>query len=318
MNTTSLLSKVAVLLVLLSLVGCGPGVDVPATEATGTAAAVELSAAATRDAAAAATATKVIEEADAHSATSTAEAQATLDSEAEAAATSTAIAEATAAAQATGTQLAVDRSVTATARVHSRATSTAEAIAQATVDAQPMYDIVAKLNADGFLKTTQGEWTRLDFTFDWAWAQISWYQWLPTFLTMQNFVLRTDASWDSGSDTPNNSGCGFVFRLDEKGNHYMTFLSMTGSAIVGESKNEGWRTIRESTVSGLTFPKGSAEITLAVEDEWITMLVNGEKVLRDPSLAKREGELALTVISGTNKGFGTSCTMENIDIWFLK
>jgi hypothetical protein len=135
---------------------------------------------------------------------------------------------------------------------------------------------------------------------------------------MQNFVLRADASWDSDSDTPNASGCGIVFRRDEENSHYLAFLSMTGTAHLGETKNDRWRTIQITDVSGLTFPKGSAEITLAVEDEWVTILVNGEKVLRDFSLAKREGELGLTIISGTNKGYGTSCKMENIDIWLLK
>jgi hypothetical protein len=48
------------------------------------------------------------------------------------------------------------------------------------------------------------------------------------------------------------------------------------------------------------------------------MLVNGEKVLRDGTLGIRAGELALTIVSGTNKGFGTACTMENIDIWILE
>ena len=316
MKTTSKLYKIIVLLLLLPMVGCGPSVDTPATEAA--AAAAEVSAKATKDAVAAATAEQVLAEAEAHDAQSTADAQATVEAEAQAAATAASIAEATAASQATSTQAAVDRSVTATARAFERATQTAEAIAQATAAAQPMADIVQKLNTDGFIKATAGEYLRLPITFDEAWAQIGWYQWMPTGIDATNFVIRTDASWDSGSDTPNKSGCGFVIRTDQKSNHSMIFLSMTGYSVLGEMKNEYWRNIRESSAPRLTFPKGSAEITLAVEDEWITMLVNGEKVLRDGTLGIRPGELALTIISGTNKGFGTACTMENIDIWILE
>jgi hypothetical protein len=315
MKKSSLLYTIVVLFVLLLMVGCAPQVDVAATDA---AVAAGAAAKETSEAMTVATEQKVQEEAEAHAAQLTADAQATLEAEAIAAATSTAIAEATAAFQATGTQSALDRSATATARVYERATQTAEAIVQATADAQPMADLVAKLNADGYLKSTEGEWQRLDFTFDQAWAQIGWYWWWPTGITMENFVLRTDASWDSASDTPNDSGCGFVIRPDSKGNHYMTFLSMNGWSVVGEMKNEYWRYIQKKPVSGLAFPQGSAEIVLVVEDETITMLVNGEKVMRDVSLVAREGELALTILSGTNKGFGTSCTMENIDLWILK
>lgn len=318
MRITYRLVGLVVMLVLFSLVGCKPAVDIQETDTAATAAAIETAVESTEDAAAAATAEKIIEEADAYSAQSTTDANATITADAQAAATATAYAEATAAFQATGTQIVVNRSVTATARVFARATSTAETIIQATAAAQPMADIVQKLNTDGFLKSTSGEWMRLDYTFDEVWAKIDWYAWWPTELNTQNFVLRTDASWDSDSDTPNSSGCGIVFRIDEKDNHYMTFLSMTGTAHLGEVKYDRWHTIQITDVPGLTFPKGSAEITLAVEDEWVTMLVNGEKVLRDFSLAKRAGDLALTVISGTNKGYGTSCKMENIDIWLLK
>jgi hypothetical protein len=47
------------------------------------------------------------------------------------------------------------------------------------------------------------------------------------------------------------------------------------------------------------------------------MLRHGEEALRYGSLVAREGDLALTIVSGTNKGFGTACTMENVDIWIL-
>ena len=322
MNKTQVLGGI-ILLVALVVSSCsGLGVNTAATE---TAVAVEAEAAAAA-AAAAASATAEAEAAnataEAEAAVATAEAQATLDAQAtvdaQAAATATAEAEATATAEAEATQKALDRAATATAKVVAQQTATAEAVVQATAQAQPMVDLVAKLQADGYLTSTEGEYMRLPFTYEEEWAQLAWYSWNPTGLQLTNFVLRADASWDSGSDTPNPSGCGFVIRVDDKGNHYMTFLSMTGEVILGEMRNNSFRLIKQPYFGNVGMPRGSAEITLVVENEWVTMLVNGEKAMRDGTLAVRNGMLALTLISGTNKDFGTACTMENIDIWLLK
>jgi hypothetical protein len=194
---------------------------------------------------------------------------------------------------------------------------TALAAVQSTAAAETMSGLVQELASADVIQSVEGEYVRLPFTFDQEWAQIGYYQWTPTELQPVNFVLRTDASWDSASDTPNPSGCGIVLRKDANDNHYMIYLSMTGSAILGELKNGSWISLKEEPVAGLTFPQGAAEITVAVDEEWIVLLVNGEEALRYGSLVAREGELALTIVSGTNKGFGTACKMENVDVWIL-
>ena len=65
-------------------------------------------------------------------------------------------------------------------------------------------------------------------------------------------------------------------------------------------------------------PEGAADIVLAVEGNWITFLVNGENVLHRQDDALTSGSLNYTVVSGTNKDYGTHCRMTNVKLWVIK
>jgi hypothetical protein len=56
---------------------------------------------------------------------------------------------------------------------------------------------------------------------------------------------------------------------------------------------------------------------LVVEDTWITVFVNGDKVHSRQDSALPSGDLSLTLFSGINTGFGTRCRMTNIELWML-
>jgi hypothetical protein len=49
----------------------------------------------------------------------------------------------------------------------------------------------------------------------------------------------------------------------------------------------------------------------------VTFYVNGEYVYSWRDEVLKEGNLALTLLSGINTGFGTRCTMENVELWVL-
>jgi hypothetical protein len=68
----------------------------------------------------------------------------------------------------------------------------------------------------------------------------------------------------------------------------------------------------------VSIPDGSAEITLVVEDGWITFLVNGRTALRAKDTFLSGGALAFSLISGTNKDFGTRCEMKDTELWIQK
>ena len=60
---------------------------------------------------------------------------------------------------------------------------------------------------------------------------------------------------------------------------------------------------------------GGAKLTLAVYDQRASLYVNGVQVYRAYDGLYTPGAISLTLMSGTNAGFETRCTMENIGLW---
>jgi hypothetical protein len=203
-------------------------------------------------------------------------------------------------------------------RIAERTAAKEATIAVATGSARSLYDKVLELAGDGYLSTTDGEYHEIS-DFDKSWAQINWYQWWHTDHSPRDFVIRADAYWDSASETANwfNSGCGFVFREKNADNHYLAFLAMDGNVRFARSVRGVWRNLGYSYYGKLDIPMGNAEIMLVVEGEWFTFFVNGEKVHSRQDQGLHSGSLALTLLSGTNKSYGTRCRMTNIELWIL-
>jgi hypothetical protein len=230
--------------------------------------------------------------------------------------TATADAKANTMANSTATAIQV---ATGTAAVVQQQTATANAIIQSTAQAQPMLDLVTQLFNDGNLSTTQGEFFNL-IDFDESWAQLGWYWFFPTNLSPSDFVIRASASWDSASKTPDPwaTGCGFVFREDGVSNHYLTYLGIDGNVYFSRYYKDKYALIGSDYYGTVGIPEGSADIALAVEGSWITFLVNGEQVLHRQDEALTRGKLDYTLISGTNKDYGTHCRMTNIELWVIR
>jgi hypothetical protein len=63
-----------------------------------------------------------------------------------------------------------------------------------------------------------------------------------------------------------------------------------------------------------------ADFTLIVKDSYAYVLVNGE-VVGEYTLSQSRsvhGQLGLTLLSGTNKDYGTRCEMTNLHAWLPK
>ncbi|MBN2149302.1 MAG: hypothetical protein JW726_18080 [Anaerolineales bacterium] len=230
--------------------------------------------------------------------------------------TATVEAEASTAANATSTAI---HAATGTAEVVRRQTATANAIVQATAQAQPMLDLVTRLASEGYLTTTEGNFFKL-IDFDESWAQLGWYWFFPTAFSPTDFVIRAHAEWDSASKTPDpwTTGCGFVFREDGIPNHYLTYLGLDGNVYFSRYYKNIYALVGSNYYGDVGFPEGAADIVLAVDGNWITFLVNGEKVLRRQDDALSSGNLNYTLISGTNKDYGTHCRMTNVELWVIK
>jgi hypothetical protein len=215
-----------------------------------------------------------------------------------------------------------NQNATKTANVALAATNqagTAQAkVAAQTQAASSMFDEIVELAAYDYISTDEGMFFTLE-DFSESWAQINWYQWRPTYLFPTDFVVRADASWDSASDNANwfSSGCGFVFRETDVDNHYLVFLGLDGNVNFARSYRGDWKRLGSSYYGSVDIPEGSASIMLVVEGDSFTFFVNGERVRTQVDSALKEGDLGLTLLSGTNAGYGTRCTMENVELWII-
>lgn len=183
-----------------------------------------------------------------------------------------------------------------------------------------MQDVVNWLNKEGLISTNKGKVEKLE-RFNEEWAQINWYQYYRTGFSPEDFVLRTDAKWETASDKANwfSSGCGFVFREKNPDNHYMIHLGMDGIVYLSRYKNGVSSSLgRSSDRYPLETPADGANLMLAVEGDTIHFFVNGLLMLSKQDKSFQEGNLALTLNSGTNKDFGTRCQMENLELLTLK
>lgn len=207
------------------------------------------------------------------------------------------------------------------------ATGTAGAatrVARATSTAQPLAAAVERLVSEGYLTHGQGAYeTLLDFFREWA--QINWYQWYSTSKAPTNFVVRADVAWQSASDKANwfNSGCGFVFRETPREgstrglNHYLAYLGLDGVVYMSRQNNGQFVQLAKAKYGRVEVPEGGAQIMLAVEGEHFHFFVNDTHVLSMTDGALDSGELSYTLLSGTNRDFGTRCEMTNVGLWWL-
>ena len=169
----------------------------------------------------------------------------------------------------------------------------------------------------GFLNTTEGTIKEVD-DFFYEWAQLGWYDMDVLSTQASDFFISGHFNWSSAYQNADVSGCGYVFSLQENGDHYAIFLDRAKILFLITSNHSG-------RIAGPTRGTGrvkfgnpdEADFTIIVKDSYVYALVNGE-LTGEYTLAQSrgyEGHIALTVLSGTNKDYGTRCEMTNIHVW---
>jgi hypothetical protein len=152
------------------------------------------------------------------------------------------------------------------------------------------------------------------------WAQLFWYQWWETGMNAKNFVVQADIQFDSASNIANwpDSGCGFVYNAVDTDNHHITYLGMDGNIYSFRTEKGLFTRLKTGYYGKLKVPADSAKITLIVEDQWVTFLVNDKKTVHFEDMRLGQGgDIAFTLVSGTNKDYGTHCVFENVEAWVL-
>jgi len=187
-----------------------------------------------------------------------------------------------------------------------------------------MYSLVQNLYEEGVISTDQGRYIQAS-DFQESWAQLNYYDyWLVEEaipVSTDHFVLSANIAWESASDNANwdRCGCGFVVVDPDTMRHHFVFLSMDGYANL--LYNDGGRTAnfkarKRTDAKGI--PEGQAEFVMAIQDQTITVYVNGVQAFSYTEPLYKPGVLTYSLVSGTNKGYGTRCTMTNVGMWALE
>lgn len=178
----------------------------------------------------------------------------------------------------------------------------------------------------GYLNTTDGTLQEFkDFAHDWAY--LNYYDWQPLGVNTENFYISAHLKWESAFRNADTSGCGIVFGLQANGDHYAVFLDRSRILFLNADQTSGYSYEVKLTRGYNTMNFGNpadqpqeADFTVIVKDAYAYVIVNG-KAPAEYTLSKSRnllGDVGLSLLSGTNKDFGTRCTMTNVHLWMEK
>jgi hypothetical protein len=182
--------------------------------------------------------------------------------------------------------------------------------------------LVERYYNKGYLSSTKGEYHPLD-DFSKDWAQINNYDLYETGYYPENFMVTAHFEWQSAIRYPDPSGCGFGFHR-QGDDHYLFFVdretvwlgtwddSSSRFTRIGPTSGDNW--------VGLGNP-GKGDMALIVNQKKAYVVVNNDfkgSYTLDTDWLIGSGELDYTVVSGTNKDYGTRCTMTKVHLWIFE
>jgi hypothetical protein len=184
-----------------------------------------------------------------------------------------------------------------------------------TAETQKYFDL-------GYITTTNGRYVRFE-DFNEEWAQLRWYSYWTQKEKASDFFMSAHFKWSSAYRNADVSGCGFVFAIQENGDHFAVFLDRCLIRFLNADKSTYTRRVGVTRGTGLVNFNNpadqpvEADFTVIVNGTYVYVLVDGE-VVGEYSLPQNrilEGNLGLSLLSGTNKDYGTRCEMTNIHAW---
>ncbi len=176
--------------------------------------------------------------------------------------------------------------------------------------------LLQKFEEKNYVVSSKGAAVDLD-PFKESWAQIGWYQWWPFDAQISDFMFTSHFNWETAHATPEISGCGVLFGLQENDDHYAVFLDSKrilflmsrGSGVYNVGKTRGVGQFNYGNPA-------EADFALAVKGQsayvWVDGVTSEYTLSMDQSTT---GQFGYTLLSGTNKDFGTRCEMTDTIIW---
>jgi len=195
--------------------------------------------------------------------------------------------------------------------------------AAATQQAEEFQALLSRFKEDGYIATTEGQTRHLkDFKGEFAKLHDYYKWWRTNELNgdYSSFVFSAHFEWGSYSSTPDVSGCGLGFGIKENGDHYAIFLDRENLILI---RAKGTHLYRMGTAGGGRYPTipipARSDFAIAVGEQGVAVMV--DKVMVNYILSSdqnAQGQLAYSLLSGTNSGYGTRCQMSNIILWTPK
>ena len=194
----------------------------------------------------------------------------------------------------------------------------------ATQQVEAISALVQSAYDQGQIDSTKGKFLALDdFIMDDA--QLGYYNYFDTNQTVTDFVVSTHIMWKSAVANPDLSGCGFVFRLESDGDHYLIYLDRDRIRVAVSNASGGW-------TAGIGTSAGNGRVDFGNPAETdFAMVVNGGKVyvyldgeyraeftVFSSQFSYPTGRLAFAIKSGTNKDYGIHCEMTNVGLWRIE
>lgn len=185
--------------------------------------------------------------------------------------------------------------------------------------------LVQSYHHAGQIPTPEGEYVKLG-DYERAVANKLSYEWSETGLSAKNFIVRADFEWTNAVNTTNISGCGFVYRAQPNGDHYLIILDAASGVKLASSTDRGTYSMGspqngEEILTDFGSGTYRANFTLIVHDLKTYVYVNdvyqGEYPLLNYRITE-SGALANAVLSATSEGFGTRCRMTNVQAWMIE
>ena len=190
--------------------------------------------------------------------------------------------------------------------------------AEATAQAQPMYDELQKLLENNGIRSIEGTYHPVE-DFQQVWYDPKSYETWRTGYTASDFVIRADLQWrvnDPSGDFA-QSGCGFVYGETDMDHYHATILAPDG--VVHTYRGRGSEKIEMKGgqyYGAMGISSGEAEVMLVVQNKIMAFFVNGIETVRFKDPYFQMGNVGMTVLSGSYKG--VQCTMTNIGFWELE
>ena len=186
---------------------------------------------------------------------------------------------------------------------------------------EDMYSQVQEYYDKSYLSSKEGQYVELDEFIE-EWAQIGWYQWKTLNYIADNLVVTGHLRWATSTRTPEISGCGILFAIQENSDHYGVFFDQYRVLFLYNNQSGGNIGVWEI---GITRGTGRLDLGNPAEVDF-TLIVNGNHsyVYVDKELIGEytlsvdrplKGKIGYSLLSGTNKGFGTRCEMKKMRLW---